>query len=105
MSDGLYYGGNGGVNMWDNYPVYQTKLKKEVNLGLAEAITSSILSTGRIAFTIDIEKIWLYNLLIKDSFFTIRASWPPKEVVRQYTTGAPHNLKEYVLLLSILLDF
>lgn len=57
MSDGLYYGGNGGVNMWDNYPVYQTKLKKEVNLGLAEAITSSILSTGRISFTIDIEKI------------------------------------------------
>ncbi|KAM0938921.1 putative Actin family, ATPase, nucleotide binding domain-containing protein [Dioscorea sansibarensis] len=48
MSDGLYYGGNGGVNMWDNYPLYQTKLKKEVNLGLAEAITSSILSTGRL---------------------------------------------------------
>ncbi|KAJ0970294.1 hypothetical protein J5N97_023171 [Dioscorea zingiberensis] len=48
MPDGLYYGGNGGLNMWDNYPLYQTRLKKEVNLGLAEAITSSILSTGRL---------------------------------------------------------
>ncbi|KAJ0970301.1 hypothetical protein J5N97_023178 [Dioscorea zingiberensis] len=48
MPDGLYYGGNGGLNMWDNYPLYQTRLKKEVNIGLAEAITSSILSTGRL---------------------------------------------------------
>ncbi|XP_010274818.1 PREDICTED: actin-related protein 9 [Nelumbo nucifera] len=48
MSEGLYLGVNGGMPMWDNYPVFPTRLKKEDNLGLAEAITSSILSTGRI---------------------------------------------------------
>lgn len=46
MSDGLYLGVNGGLNMWDNYPVFPTRLKKDEKLGLAEAITSSILSTG-----------------------------------------------------------
>ncbi|KAI6693438.1 hypothetical protein NL676_021148 [Syzygium grande] len=34
--------------MWDSYPIFQTKPKKEEKVGLAEAITSSILSTGRI---------------------------------------------------------
>lgn len=48
MSDGLFLGVNGGASMWDNYPVLSTRLKKEENLGLAEAITKSILSTGRI---------------------------------------------------------
>ncbi|XXG84923.1 hypothetical protein AAC387_Pa11g0123 [Persea americana] len=47
MSDGLFLGGNGGLNMWENYPVIPTRPKEE-NLGLAEAVTSSILSTGRI---------------------------------------------------------
>lgn len=32
--------------MWESYPVYSTKPKKEENLGLAEAITNCILSTG-----------------------------------------------------------
>lgn len=45
MSDGLFLGGNGGLNMWENYPVIPTRPKEE-NLGLAEAVTSSILSTG-----------------------------------------------------------
>ncbi|KAK9137521.1 hypothetical protein Sjap_008115 [Stephania japonica] len=48
LSDNIFPGGNGGLYMWENYPIFPTKLKKEENLGLAEAITSSILSTGRI---------------------------------------------------------
>jgi actin-related protein 8 len=42
-----YAGGNAGVGIWDSYyPVYPTRLKKYDNVGLAEAIVSSILSTG-----------------------------------------------------------
>ncbi|KAJ3706303.1 hypothetical protein LUZ61_010008 [Rhynchospora tenuis] len=44
-----YAGGNVGLGIWDSYyPVYPTRLKKYDNVGLAEAIVSSILSTGRI---------------------------------------------------------
>ncbi|XP_020580420.1 actin-related protein 9 isoform X2 [Phalaenopsis equestris] len=46
MSDGFYLGTNGtGVSMWDTYQVYPTRLKKYEMVGLAEAITTSILST------------------------------------------------------------
>ncbi|KAG9441478.1 hypothetical protein H6P81_017332 [Aristolochia fimbriata] len=48
LSDGFYANINVGLNMWENYPVFPSRLKREDNLGLAEAITSSILSTGRI---------------------------------------------------------
>ncbi|KAK9288056.1 hypothetical protein L1049_016502 [Liquidambar formosana] len=48
MSDGLFPGINGGLQMWESYPFFTTKPKKEEKVGLAEAITSSILSTGRI---------------------------------------------------------
>lgn len=48
MMDSLYPGFNIGLPMWDSYPIVQTKPKKEEKVGLAEAITSSILSTGRI---------------------------------------------------------
>ncbi|KAK8934530.1 Actin-related protein 9 [Platanthera zijinensis] len=48
MSDGLYLGASGGVSMWDNYQVYPTRVKKDELVGLAEAVTTSILSTGRI---------------------------------------------------------
>ncbi|KAK5805076.1 actin-related protein 9 [Gossypium arboreum] len=48
MPDGLYPGNNVGLQMWDNYPFVSMKPKKEEKVGLAEAITSSILSTGRI---------------------------------------------------------
>ncbi|KAE8717649.1 hypothetical protein F3Y22_tig00110044pilonHSYRG00340 [Hibiscus syriacus] len=48
MPDGLYPSGNAGLQMWDNYPFFPMKPKKEEKVGLAEAITSSILSTGRI---------------------------------------------------------
>ncbi|WOL05141.1 actin-related protein 9 isoform X1 [Canna indica] len=48
MTDNLYLGVNNGMNMWDNYPVLPSRPKKDDKLGLAEAITSSILSTGRL---------------------------------------------------------
>ncbi|XP_073008436.1 actin-related protein 9 isoform X2 [Typha latifolia] len=48
MPDGLYMTSNGAFSMWENYPVFPTRSKKEENVGLAEAISSSILSTGRI---------------------------------------------------------
>ncbi|KAL5214805.1 hypothetical protein ABZP36_003957 [Zizania latifolia] len=47
-SDSLYPSGNGGFGMWDSYPMFPTRLKKFDNIGLVEAIISSILSTGRI---------------------------------------------------------
>lgn len=48
ISDGLYPSMNVGLPMWDSYPVFSARPKKEEKVGLAEAITSSILSTGRI---------------------------------------------------------
>ncbi|XP_062108131.1 actin-related protein 9 [Humulus lupulus] len=48
MQDGFYPAVHAGLPMWDNYPVFANKPKKEEKVGLAEAITSSILSTGRI---------------------------------------------------------
>ncbi|KAG2570490.1 actin-related protein 9-like isoform X3 [Panicum virgatum] len=47
-SDSLYPSGNGGYGMWDNYPMFPTRLKKFDNIGLVEAIVSSVLSTGRV---------------------------------------------------------
>lgn len=46
VSDGLYPSMNIGLPMWDSYPVFAARPKKEEKVGLAEAITSSILSTG-----------------------------------------------------------
>lgn len=44
------FSGGGAYPMWESYPVYQTKPKKEddigLDIGLAEAITKSILATG-----------------------------------------------------------
>ncbi|XP_009803147.1 actin-related protein 9 isoform X1 [Nicotiana sylvestris] len=40
--------GGSAFPMWESYPIFQTKPKKEDNIGLAEAITKSILLTGRI---------------------------------------------------------
>jgi len=48
MSDGLFPGINVGYPMWESYPIFPSKPKKEEKIGLAEAITSSILSTGKI---------------------------------------------------------
>ncbi|MFS7926003.1 hypothetical protein Hanom_Chr04g00291811 [Helianthus anomalus] len=46
VSDGLYSGINNPLQMWDNYPYMSNQQKKEDNIGLADAITKSILSTG-----------------------------------------------------------
>ncbi|CAL1411140.1 unnamed protein product [Linum trigynum] len=48
LVEGMYPGMNVGLSMWDNYPIFSSKPKKEEKVGLAEAITSSILSSGRI---------------------------------------------------------
>ncbi|KAE9619195.1 putative Actin family [Lupinus albus] len=48
MSDTFYPNFNGGLPMWESYPVFSTKPKKDEKVGLAEAITNCILSTGRI---------------------------------------------------------
>ncbi|CAN1279603.1 Actin-related protein 9 [Linum perenne] len=48
ISDSMYPGMNVGLPMWDNYPIFASKPKKEEKVGLAEAITGSILSSGRI---------------------------------------------------------
>ncbi|WOH12740.1 hypothetical protein DCAR_0832248 [Daucus carota subsp. sativus] len=48
MSDGFFPGMSGGMPMWDNYPIFQNKSKKEYKIGLADAISKSILSAGRI---------------------------------------------------------
>lgn len=50
MSDTFYPNVNGGLPMWESYPVFSTKPKKEEKVGLAEAITNSILSTGNCLF-------------------------------------------------------
>ncbi|KAF7837510.1 actin-related protein 9 [Senna tora] len=48
MSDTFYPNVNLGLPMWESYPVISSKPKKEEKVGLAEAITSSILLAGRI---------------------------------------------------------
>ncbi|XP_038877353.1 actin-related protein 9 [Benincasa hispida] len=48
VPDNVYPGVNVNFPMWDSYPVYATKPKKEEKVGLAEAIVNSILLTGRI---------------------------------------------------------
>lgn len=47
VPDSQYPGINVGLPMWDSFPVFQAKSRKEEKVGLAEAITKSILSTGR----------------------------------------------------------
>lgn len=47
MSDGYFAGSGGGYYpMWENYPMFQSRPKKQDTIGLADAITKSILSTG-----------------------------------------------------------
>lgn len=47
MSDTFYPNVNMGLPMWESYPVLSTKPKKEEKVGLAEAITNSILLAGK----------------------------------------------------------
>lgn len=46
ISDGYLAGGSGFFPMWESYPIFQSKPKKQDTIGLADAITKSILSTG-----------------------------------------------------------
>ncbi|KAJ6318719.1 hypothetical protein OIU76_014139 [Salix suchowensis] len=46
MSDGLFPGISVGYPMWESCPIFSSKPKKEEKVGLAEAITSSMLSTA-----------------------------------------------------------
>ena len=46
-TDSFYPNVNVGLPMWESYPVFATRPKKEEKVGLAEAITNSILSTGK----------------------------------------------------------
>lgn len=47
VSDSLYPGMSNPLQMWDNYPYMPpSQQKKEEKIGLAEAITKSILSSG-----------------------------------------------------------
>ncbi|KAL6532407.1 Actin-like protein arp9 [Orobanche gracilis] len=48
ISDGYLSSSGGFYPMWENYPTFQPKPKKQDNIGLADAITKSILSAGRI---------------------------------------------------------
>ncbi|KAL6519926.1 Actin-like protein arp9 [Orobanche minor] len=48
ISDGYFPSSGGFYPMWENYPTFQSKPKKQDNIGLADAITKSILSAGRI---------------------------------------------------------
>ncbi|XP_027116482.1 actin-related protein 9 isoform X1 [Coffea eugenioides] len=47
-TEGFFPSGASAFPMWESYPIFQARPKKEDNIGLAEAITKSILSTGRI---------------------------------------------------------
>jgi actin-related protein 8 len=64
-------GGNMGLPMWDSFAFSPSKPKKEEKIGLAEAITSSILSAGRIDLRrklfssiqlVDPENLFFYTL-------------------------------------------
>jgi len=48
MADTFYPNVNGGLPMWESYPIFSAKPRKEEKVGLAEAITNCILSTGNL---------------------------------------------------------
>lgn len=50
MTDGYFPGSSGVYPMWDNYPEFRSKPKKQDIFGLADAITKSIMSTGTFGF-------------------------------------------------------
>ncbi|PKA66428.1 Actin-related protein 9 [Apostasia shenzhenica] len=68
MSDGMYLGGNGGISLWENYQAYPTRLKKDDDVGLADAITTSILSTGMrfLHFSLPHSVIWFMYILLNN---------------------------------------
>lgn len=78
--------GGGAYPMWESYPVFQTKPKKEDIIGLAEAITKSILLTG------DNSNVFYNVVEFGYSFWALfhtidRAYWATEKVVLQHATG------------------
>ena len=66
-NDGL--SGNGGLGAWDSYQMLPTRVKKFDNIGLVEAIVSSVLSTGSLFLsTVSLfpERIFSNNFLQQD---------------------------------------
>lgn len=61
ISDGLFPGVNVGLPTWDSYPVLPSKPNKEEKVGLAEAITSSILSTGKMHIILPLSCFELFD--------------------------------------------
>lgn len=67
-----YAGANTGLGIWDSYyPVYPTRLKKYDNVGLAEAIVSSILSTGLCEHVICLPKFTFFRILLTIFYWTL----------------------------------
>ncbi|TQE00832.1 hypothetical protein C1H46_013627 [Malus baccata] len=72
MSDSLFPNMNTGYPMWDGYPAFSAKPKKEEKVGLAEAITSSILST-------DLQRKLLCSILLVGGVASTRGLVPAVE--------------------------
>lgn len=71
VSDGYYQGISNPLQMWDHYPYMSNQQKKEENIGLALAISKSILSTGTTLpiLLICIVTCYILLLIIRLSFF------------------------------------
>ncbi|KAL2494347.1 actin-related protein 9 [Forsythia ovata] len=50
VSDGYFSGSSGYFPMWENYPIFKTKPKKEDNIGLADAIMKRCIDLQRKLF-------------------------------------------------------
>lgn len=101
MSDNMYFGVNSGFNTWENYPVFPTRLKKDDNLGLADAVTSSILSTGNLRLLLLVRCLNFVSLIADTGLLCFcRSHRPPEEVVLQHTTGESWKFVNKYLILS-----
>ncbi|KAB2619849.1 actin-related protein 9, partial [Pyrus ussuriensis x Pyrus communis] len=83
MSDSLFPNMNTGYPMWDGYPAFSAKPKKEEKVGLAKAITSSILSTaplgGLLTGRIDLQRKLFCSILLVGGVASTRGLVPAVE--------------------------
>ncbi|KAB2625609.1 actin-related protein 9, partial [Pyrus ussuriensis x Pyrus communis] len=83
MSDSLFPNMNTGYPMWDGYPAFSAKPKKEEKVGLAKVITSSILSTaplgGLLTGHIDLQRKLFCSILLVGRVASIRGLVPAVE--------------------------
>ena len=79
-------GGNMGLPVWDSFAVSPLNPKKEEKIGLAEAITSSILSAGK-WFTVC--PVWYRKVMTpnKIPFLACRTHRPSAKTILQHTVG------------------